>query len=526
MRGLECPVDPAPEVRLQSAFSDPYNNAIATARTCYSQRIVTPEDVNRDEPARAQRDRIAKSTFQAGHHTILQHATFQFVIEKVSRQLLWSFLHAHPFYNSEQVSQRYVRVRPGHYAVPRLPEAERQIYEAVVADQMEAYRQLIGLLSPLAAEEYYRIFPARAKRSDRWKGAVGKKAQEVARYVLPVATHAHLYHTVSGLTLLRYRRLAGAFDVPGEQLYVVEAMVREVEKQDPLFFQNAQDPIALEQTPEYRFLAAQERLALADPGALRFIEEFDATLGGLTSKLVDWKVRAESTTAEAVRTVLGCGAAQLPDAEAIDLVLDPARNPQLGETLVLTTLAKLTRTLSHAHYTFRKRLSHTADSQDQRHRMVPGSRPVLLAHFVPRRPDFVVPELIRRSPDAVEVHERTMDRTWAGMRTLLDRGVAWDSVQYLLPNAFPIRFEESGELGHLHHKWVSRLCYNAQEEIWRASVEEVRQVRELHPALARWILPPCGVRKRARTAPYCPEGDRYCGVPVWDLEPEAYARLI
>ncbi len=40
------------------------------------------------------------------------------------------------------------------------------------------------------------------------------------------------------------------------------------------------------------------------------------------------------------------------------------------------------RTLDHAHYTFRKKLSHSADSQDQRHRMVPGSRP-LLSRTVP-----------------------------------------------------------------------------------------------------------------------------------------------
>jgi flavin-dependent thymidylate synthase len=526
MIGWSAPVSPAPEVRLQSAFADPYNNAIATARTCYSQRVVSPEDVARDEATRSQRDRIARSTYQAGHHTILQHATFQFVLDKVSRQVIWSFLHAHPFYNSEQVSQRYVRVQPGHYAVPQMPEAERGIFEETVGLQMAAYRRLIQLLSPLVSEEYYRIFPGRVKRPDRWKSAVGKKAQEIARYVLPVATHAHLYHTVSGLTLMRYRRLAGAFDVPAEQRYLVEAMVREVEKHDPLFFQNAEDAIPLDETPEYRFLAQQERLELGSGEARAFVDGFDASLGGLTSKLVDWKVRAEPTTAEAVRSVLGCRAGELPDAEAIDLVLDPAKNPQLGETLVLTTLGKLTRVLSHAHYTFCKRLSHTADSQDQRHRMVPGSRPVLLTHFVPDRPDFVVPELVQRSPEALEAYERIMDQTWAGMRALLERGIAWEGVQYLLPNAFPIRFEESGELAHLHHKWVSRLCYNAQEEIWRASVEEVRQVCERHPALGRWILPPCGVRKRAGSAPYCPEGDRYCGVPVWNLEPAEYTRIL
>jgi thymidylate synthase ThyX len=119
-----------------------------------------------------------------------------------------------------------------------------------------------------------------------------------------------------------------------------------------------------------------------------------------------------------------------------------------------------------------------------------------------------------------------MQSVWKGMRELLERGVAWESASYLLPNAFPIRFEESGELGHLHHKWTSRLCYNAQEEIWRASLDEVRQVREVHPRLGRWLLPPCGLRQRAGGRPFCPEGDRYCGVPVWKLDLAQYVRLI
>jgi len=85
---------------------------VAAARTCYSPRIVKAEDVRKDEKARSVRDRIARETYQAGHHTTLQHATFQFSLENVSRQLIWSVLHAHPFYNSEQVSQRYVEVKP------------------------------------------------------------------------------------------------------------------------------------------------------------------------------------------------------------------------------------------------------------------------------------------------------------------------------------------------------------------------------------------------------------------------------
>ena len=97
---------------------------------------------------------------------------------------------------------------------------------------------------------------------------------------------------------------------------------------------------------------------------------------------------------------------------------------------------------------------------------------------------------------------------------------------YLLPNAFSIRFMESGDLLALHHKWTTRLCYNAQEEIWRASLDEVRAVSEVHPRIGAYLLPPCGLRRDAGVRPICPEGSRYCGVPVWKKPLSSYARVI
>src|SRR4051812_12858210 len=43
------PFDPEPEVELVSALQNPYNTVIAAARTCYSSRVVTPGDVDKDE---------------------------------------------------------------------------------------------------------------------------------------------------------------------------------------------------------------------------------------------------------------------------------------------------------------------------------------------------------------------------------------------------------------------------------------------------------------------------------------------
>ena len=855
-------ITPEPVIRLENYFQDPYNLAIATARTCYSSKVISREDVGRDDQSREQRDRIAESIYKAGHHTTIQHPTFQFVLEKVSRQFIWSFLHAHPFYNclageteiphfhvankapwtiaelyqrfhssdkhmyvkkmhirsvdddgnlvpnrvrnviatgkqpvslvktalgysirstqehrfmredkswarlheisvgdrilvngvrvykdrdwlkrhyhdeglshrviarlaqttpdtirawvrryqlqkpigswsrgvvphnkghtketynplkrtsewakatghrpppngrgpansnwkgngvkaprerarlwyraesceicgatkadrrierhhinkdiydnspqniailcslchkaaesphrsimrvtvdrvvsiepngevetydlimeapfhnfvangfivhnSEQVSQRYVEVKPENFTVPPLTEQAHAVYLDAVHDQMDAYHRLIELVEPTVVREYQRLFPSRNPDEKRWASAVKKRCQEVARYALPVATHAHLYHTISGLTLHRYWRLCQQFDVPLEQRVVVQRMVEEVTKVDPDFMGLAENPIPLEQTVEYQAFqqfhgssrnglpaapkengspvyASPSHCAAQAGMTKRFLDEFDAALGGATSKLIDYKVNAQETMAQAVRSILGLTRDQLSEAEAIALVLDPRKNHYLAESLTLTTVSKLSRAMVHPHFTFRKKLSHTADSQDQRHRMVPASRPILAAHFVSGRPDYIVPPLIAASPEAEAHYRETMARIWLAIEKLLDLGISHEYALYLLPNAFPIRFEESGDLLHFHHKWVQRLCYTAQEEIWNACRDEVLQVSERFPEIGKYIQAPCWPRSQARKSPVCPEGDRFCGVAVWKMPVERYQRLI
>jgi flavin-dependent thymidylate synthase len=513
----------APEVKLVNAFARPFDNAVATARTCYSGKgIVSDEDVAKNPD---QRERIAKSTYAAGHHTTLQHSHFQFALSNVSRQFLWSFLHSHPFYNSEQVSQRYVEVKPNTTAIPELgracgPEAQR-IFESTVEQQHTAYKKLMELLHAPAAREYYRIFPARKKDPASDKD-VKKKAQEIARYVLPVATFAYLYHTVSGLTLLRYWRLCEQRDASAETKYVVGRMIEELLRADPLFATIMEDPVAYADTLEAQCFDARPA---GHGAAAAFVKEFDGELSGYVSRLVDWKRRNEESVADAVREVLGLPRAAMSDEDALRRALDPAVNGHLGEAMTLTTLSKVSRAMVHAGYTFKKRLSHTADSQDQRHRMTPGSRPILVAHLT-GEPDYVSPMLLDHSAPAKLVYDDAMKMTWDAIGRLAKLGVPDEWCAYLLPNGVTVRFTESADLLHLHHKLKSRLCYNAQEEIWRASLDEVRQIRDVNPRIARYLLPPCGLRLMSKTRPLCPEGDRYCGVPVWKLDIDQYARVI
>ena len=183
-----------------------------------------------------------------------------------------------------------------------------------------------------------------------------KKAQEVARYALPVSICAYLYHTVSALTLLRYHRLADQFDTALEQRLLVQAMLDEVLKVDPLFARVVEDAIPIEETPEVAaftaFADARARGADAE-----FRREFDASLGGRTSKLVGSKPGQSELVAQSVREVLGLPRAALGDVDALALVLSPAKNPLLGGSLNVrcTAAAALSQ---HAHYSFRETVAH------------------------------------------------------------------------------------------------------------------------------------------------------------------------
>jgi thymidylate synthase ThyX len=528
-----------PRVTLRNAFAHPFDSAIAAARTCYATHLIGPEEIT-DK----QRLNIGAATFYSGHHTVYQHATFEFGLENISRQFVWSFLHAHPFYNSEQQSQRYVRLdRPQAY-VPSVSlffdEQSLAIYEQSIARAWDYYRELSAALMGDAREilsDIWHIGPlSHPKRIQKIERSAEKRAIEIARYVLPLAAFTTMVHTVSGIVLHRLWRMSAASDTPSEARAVIGEMVAQVRAIDSQFFERfGTEP--LEERPEWSDFSAAHSNGFTD-GAVNggtngrtnsgtagedFAREFDAKLGGKTSLQVDYSSRAPWVMAEAYRAVVGQTESQCSDGEAIDRLLNPARNLYRLETLNVGVHAPMMRALQHANYTFAKKISHTADSQDQRHRMVPGSRPLLTLADT-REPDYITPMLLRKSGRAGEIYARAMKDAWEAKNALLDRGVPPEIALYVLPNAKSIRLVESGSLLHLLHKWTMRTCFNAQEEIYQASLEEVAQLREVHPELARYVGPPCHLRAGV-TTPICTEGSHFCGVKVWLDFPNVERRI-
>ncbi len=498
-------IDGGPDVRLRNWFDRPYDGAISAARTCYSPRVIAP-----DEVTEGQRRRIGPLTFEAGHHTVYQHATFEFALSGISRQLVWSFLHAFPYYNTEQQSQRYVRLdRVAAHVPPALQGRDRQVYESAVEGAWRAYRELTARLTPLTLGILSELWRLPDRKSTAFGKNVAreaeKKAIETARYVIPIACHTAMVYTISGIVLHRLRRMARASDAASEAVDVVGRMLAAVERVDPAFFREVGEaPLEADEVVE-------RELAAPGVGDAEALEAFDKSLGGRSSRLVDYGARAPEVVADAIRHVLG--RPDLDGEAALELALDPAKNRYLLGALNVSAHAPLMRALAHAHYTFRKKLSHTADSQDQRHRTVPGSRP-LLTRTTPAYVDVVEPELIREDPECHALFTEAVEAAWDARARLLQSGVEPELALYVLPNALAVRFEESGTLLDLHHKWVMRTCLNAQREIWQASMDELEQVRAVPPQLVRHVGPPCFVRT-GLARPRCTEGSHFCGIPVW-----------
>jgi len=548
LSALETPLlfrSDVPNVTLlrDESTAHPFALTIAAAWSCYGEKPAKVENVRklvygpvpahldavRAEEREVRRTRAIKlyaDLFAAGHHTTFQHATFVFVLDNVSRLAIWSFFHSHPFYNSEQVSQRYREVSGDSMASPDLPERLRGVYDEAIARSLESYRRLSEILTPDFQALYAQVFSARAKAKGesavtRVNDAVRKRAQEVARYILPLATPAHLYHTVNGLTLLRYYVLANQPDVPAEVRYIVNRMVAEVLSFDPYFLGGPEHPLdmralAADQTLEAEvFTAWKENLDQSPDSCERFFEEFDRSLGDLDSRLVTFDPDGDATMASAVRTVIGQPADGMSDADAIAAVLDGSKNPYLGHSLFLGMHSKLMQSMNHVPFTFQKRISGAEDAQSQRHRGTPSSSPLLTAHLR-RAPDVIVPWAIRRNPRALAEYDEAVTAMWDAKNALLDGGASPEVALYLLPNAHRVRFYESGTLLGYYWKWIKRLCLDAQREISETAWQEVQQVREVHPIIGSYVDgPPCVVRSRSGTRPICPEGERYCGIPIW-----------
>jgi thymidylate synthase ThyX len=513
----------APTVELELTSRPPFPGervgaidvAIAAAYQCYSPGM--PEIKKRwDEKAL----KVASSTLEAGHHTTRQHMNYTWRLAGVSRSVTHDVFHSYPFYNSEQQSQRYVEAKAGNFVVPsRLTERQSRIYLRAADFANESYFRLLRELAGGVEERVRSMYPEEGWRvrgtAERLNTKTKKICQEIARYVLPIGQKTTYLHTLNELQLLRLFRASTLPQFPLEAKYVIARMIMSVADYDPYIIAELRQPW-------------KENLEISNSEAIAERKrEFDSVLKNRSSVLVGYASGAAEILAGAVRNIKGVSAESLPVSEALDLVANPARNGILADVYDIGMLDNLTSTLRQINLTYQTRLSHTADSQRQRHRRTYGSTPSI-EEIYSQEPDYLAPLVIRENPQLYATYQEIVETMYGNVERALNEGIPREWALLLLPNCQVVRVVESGDLFDWYHRWRQRLCFLAQEEIFFISVDQVEELKKVLPQAERLLLAPCGIRQAAGIRPRCPEGDRWCGKPVfnWDIEEYQNSRLI
>ena len=146
------------KVILLAHTPDPEKIVSAAAKLCYSSSSIPMLLEKLDDSAV---DRFLNMLMELGHESPIEHVTFTFGIEGVSRSLL-AQLTRHRIASYSVKSQRYVTEGSFDYITPpeieNIPEAKKLYIEAMQRDQ-EAYDNLAKILF----DKHYAAFISEGK---------------------------------------------------------------------------------------------------------------------------------------------------------------------------------------------------------------------------------------------------------------------------------------------------------------------------------------------------------------------------
>ena len=167
--------------------------------------------------------------------------------------------------------------------------------------------------------------------------------------------------------------------------------------------------------------------------------------------------------------------------------------------------------IEHAVFTFSvEGVSRALTHQLVRHRIASFShqsqRYVRLSE-----PTYVVPETVKRDPEAMKVYEETMDGIWDSYSKLIGMGIPAGDARYVLPNGCTTNITITMNARELLHFFSMRCCNRAQWEIREMADEMLRLCKEVSPVIFSDAGPAC-IRGP------CPEGKKTCGHPRTDMK--------
>ena len=189
-------------VRLIAHTPEPEKVVAAAAKLCYSDAHITDLLDGLDEEKTA---KFLTMLSDLGHASPIEHASFTFGIEGVSRTLL-AQITRHRIASFSVQSQRYVRQDHFVFVTPPAIAADPELlkaYESAMQQSIDSYNQLADAL----AAKYVPEFLAQGCSEKAARTKAEKKAIEDARYVLPNACETKMILTMNVRSLRNFFRL-------------------------------------------------------------------------------------------------------------------------------------------------------------------------------------------------------------------------------------------------------------------------------------------------------------------------------
>ena len=240
-------------VQLIAHTNDAEKTVAAAAKLCYSDAHIetlldglTPEKTA---------DFLQKLS-DLGHASPIEHASFTFGIEGVSRTFL-AQVTRHRIASFSVQSQRYVRLEDFRYVIPpdieAIPEAKAHFVEAMNADAQK-YLELVQSLE----EAHTRRLIEQGLPEKAARAKASKQANEDARFVLPNACETKMVMTMNCRSLQNFFNLRCCNRAQWEIRAVADEMLRLVLPLAPHIFASAGPRCLTGPCPEGRMCCGQQ----------------------------------------------------------------------------------------------------------------------------------------------------------------------------------------------------------------------------------------------------------------------------
>ena len=234
-----------PKVTLLAHTPSPEKAVACAAKLCYSSSTIENlRDGLTDEKAASFVDMLA----EIGHESPIEHASFTFGIEGVSRAFL-AQITRHRMASYSVKSQRYVKEGAFEFVTPPEVEADDealQIYEESMRQAQAAYDRIAEILT----EKHKKMFIDEGKDEKTAERLASKKAIEDARFVLPNSCETKMVVTMNARSLLNFFRHRCCNRAQWEIQSVANQMLALVKEVAPDIFKKAGPPCINGACPE------------------------------------------------------------------------------------------------------------------------------------------------------------------------------------------------------------------------------------------------------------------------------------